>query len=113
MDRCLQIPEVLRLICDQIPNGDSYNRRRLFVTALSCRALLEPALDSLWFSLQGIEPLISCLPEDLLMKEMKKGGGGSASTLKYTHVVSLSTPFTLAVPDELKLGGFIRVYVGP
>ncbi|KAJ3534616.1 hypothetical protein NMY22_g6848 [Coprinellus aureogranulatus] len=75
------IPEILRLICDQIPN-DLYNRRRLFITALSCRALLEPALDSLWFSLDSLQPLVSCLPDDLFNKEQKKFS--DRSTVKYT-----------------------------
>lgn len=39
---------------------------------LACKAFLEPAVDRLWRSLTSFEPLVACLPEDLLRSEEKE-----------------------------------------
>lgn len=71
MNRCLQIPEILRLICDQIPSSTAFGRHRLYITALACRAFLEPALDSLWYSIHDLKPIIACLPQGLLKDQAR------------------------------------------
>ncbi|KAJ3528258.1 hypothetical protein NMY22_g9488 [Coprinellus aureogranulatus] len=63
MATSLAIPEILRLVCDGADKGTSLS------LALTCRAFLEPALDRLWNELASLQPLICCLPEDLLSKD--------------------------------------------
>ncbi|KAF6753229.1 hypothetical protein DFP72DRAFT_1069608 [Ephemerocybe angulata] len=59
MERCLQIPEVLHSICEELNPPDALSM------ALTSRALLEPGLDSVWYEIKSFDPLISCLPDDL------------------------------------------------
>ncbi|KAJ3523708.1 hypothetical protein NMY22_g11321 [Coprinellus aureogranulatus] len=56
MDQVLGIPEVLRSICNELGKKDC------LASALTCRALLEPSLDSLWHTVGSFEPFIHCLP---------------------------------------------------
>ncbi|KAF6751108.1 hypothetical protein DFP72DRAFT_498885, partial [Ephemerocybe angulata] len=65
MNTCLQAPEILQLICDQLPNEHPIHRQRLLAVALSCRALLEPALDRLWHRITSFRPLVTTLPRGL------------------------------------------------
>ncbi len=60
--RVLQCLELCRLICEQIGSKD---KRTLFQLCLSCKALMEPALDLLWYELDDLVPLMRCLPLDL------------------------------------------------
>jgi hypothetical protein len=57
---CLAISEVLRVVCG------SLWRKDLLSVALTCRGFLEPALDELWYEIPALEPLVACLPPDLL-----------------------------------------------
>ncbi|KAF6753203.1 hypothetical protein DFP72DRAFT_902184 [Ephemerocybe angulata] len=59
MDRCIWIPEILTLICNDL------DRKSALSAALTSRAFLEPALDKLWHTIDSFRPLIACLPEDL------------------------------------------------
>ncbi|KAF6753323.1 hypothetical protein DFP72DRAFT_902750 [Ephemerocybe angulata] len=61
----LQIPEVVRSICNEL------DRSSALAMSLTCRAFLEPGLDSLWHSLDSFEPLLACLPADLWRIEQK------------------------------------------
>jgi hypothetical protein len=56
MNPALSIPEVIRLVCNELDVKSSR------ATALTCRALLEPSLDRLWHTIETFEPFISCLP---------------------------------------------------
>ncbi|KAF5313413.1 hypothetical protein D9611_008516 [Ephemerocybe angulata] len=73
MNRCLQIPEILQLICNQLPYNRSSERQTLLAVALSCRALLEPGLDRLWYRIQFFKPILTILPSDLWKIEKKVG----------------------------------------
>ncbi|KAF6751674.1 hypothetical protein DFP72DRAFT_472458 [Ephemerocybe angulata] len=70
MNRCLRTPELLQLICNQVPNNTSEDRQRLLAVALSCRALLEPALDRLWYKMTSFKALMTTLPNDLWSREI-------------------------------------------
>ncbi|KAF5332856.1 hypothetical protein D9611_005395 [Ephemerocybe angulata] len=59
MDRCIWIPEILTLICNDL------DPKTALSAALTSRAFLEPALDKLWHTIDSFQPLIACLPEDL------------------------------------------------
>ncbi|KAJ7609867.1 hypothetical protein FB45DRAFT_1066435 [Roridomyces roridus] len=63
MHRCLQIPEVVRLICEQC------TPKTLAVVGRTCRAWSEPALDVLWQAQTSLLPLIRCLPSRILSEE--------------------------------------------
>ncbi|KAJ7083484.1 hypothetical protein C8R44DRAFT_862465 [Mycena epipterygia] len=56
MERCLQITEVLQVICDHM------SRRNLVSLSRTCRALRDPALDSIWHTQTSLVPLLKCLP---------------------------------------------------
>ncbi|KAF5313411.1 hypothetical protein D9611_008514 [Ephemerocybe angulata] len=80
MNRCLQAPEILQLICSQLPNDRPSDRQRLLAVALSCRALLEPALDRLWLKIPSFRPIMATLPTEL-WKVDKKGTGTNPWTV--------------------------------
>ena len=58
MRRTLEIDEIVQGIVSHVErNVDLRNM------ALVCRALYDPALDKLWSELDGLKPLIRCLPD--------------------------------------------------
>ncbi|KAF9003310.1 hypothetical protein BDQ17DRAFT_1355972 [Cyathus striatus] len=62
------IPEILRLICEQL-----YHKPTLASLARTCTAFENPALDTLWFELdEGFYPLAKCLPSDLWVEVERK-----------------------------------------
>ncbi|TEB21755.1 hypothetical protein FA13DRAFT_1716588 [Coprinellus micaceus] len=56
MEKCLQIPEILRYVCDELDTESCLS------AALTSRTFLEPALDRLWYHVDSMRPLICCLP---------------------------------------------------
>ncbi|EIW78499.1 hypothetical protein CONPUDRAFT_30971, partial [Coniophora puteana RWD-64-598 SS2] len=52
---------ILRIICDK----QDYTRD-LAALARTCLAFREPALDALWCSLDDVDPLLRCLPQNLI-----------------------------------------------
>jgi hypothetical protein len=63
MHPALHVDELVRLIvqhCNDLPYKE--HQRTLFNLALTCKPLLEPALDSLWSRLPSVIPLMSLLP---------------------------------------------------
>ncbi|KAF6753306.1 hypothetical protein DFP72DRAFT_1171094 [Ephemerocybe angulata] len=73
----LQIPAVIRSICDHL------DRRSALAMSLTRRAFLDPGLDSVWYSLDSFEPLLACLPTDLWRIEEKKIRDRSTLTSVY------------------------------
>ncbi|KAF6761369.1 hypothetical protein DFP72DRAFT_1062363 [Ephemerocybe angulata] len=61
MDNILQIYELTKLVCEEINDSPT-----LYAMALTCHALSEPSLDVLWRNIYSFEPLLCCLPPDLL-----------------------------------------------
>ncbi|EIW85493.1 hypothetical protein CONPUDRAFT_162679 [Coniophora puteana RWD-64-598 SS2] len=61
MHRALSISEVVHTIA-------SYHSEKKDLTALArtCREFSEPALDTLWWELDDLTPLLRCLPQDLV-----------------------------------------------
>ena len=59
MDHCLQIPEVVRVLCDGLSGKDAYSM------AMVARRFVEPALDVRWRDLTSFVPIVKCLPDDL------------------------------------------------
>lgn len=59
MEQCLQIPEIIRYICDEMGPKDALS------AALTSRQFLQPGLDSIWNEIDGFEAIIACLPSDL------------------------------------------------
>lgn len=62
MAHCLGVPEILRLVCNGV------DKRSCLSVGMACKAFLEPALDRMWHELTSFQPLICCLPEDLLVE---------------------------------------------
>ncbi|KAF8994461.1 hypothetical protein BDQ17DRAFT_1366810 [Cyathus striatus] len=67
----LQIPEILRQICECLMY---FEKPTLASLARTCRMLEEPALDVLWHSLNGFYPLAKCLPSNVW--DEKEDGSG-------------------------------------
>jgi len=78
MHTCLYISEIARMICShlrqmaqlhEMRTDDSSDfvqvRRTLAGLARTCRALKEPALDALWWDLDSLYPLLTCLPVEV------------------------------------------------
>ena len=72
MHRCLLIPELSSQIseyCTQLQDVSSAidrdDLRTLFALARTCRALLTPALDVMWYRQHTLVHLFKCLPGDL------------------------------------------------
>ncbi|KAF5337256.1 hypothetical protein D9611_002913 [Ephemerocybe angulata] len=74
MHQCLRIPEVVRNICDCLAQS------HLLSVALTSLTLLEPALDSIWESIDTFDPIIACLPADLWRKDEVEGPSGDSYT---------------------------------
>ncbi|KAF6751096.1 hypothetical protein DFP72DRAFT_908466 [Ephemerocybe angulata] len=81
ISRCFQAPEILQLICAQLPIDRTSDRQRLLAFALSCKAILEPALDRLWFKIPSFRPIMTTLPADLWKAERKPGPNSNRYTL--------------------------------
>ena len=60
MHQVFIIPELVRLI---IRSGRT--RAITLAFASTCRAFLEPSMDTLWEVLKSLAPLVRCLPSDL------------------------------------------------
>lgn len=65
MHQCLCIDEILQDVAIYLQ--DSGECADLAHMALSCRAFYEPAITELWSSLEGLKPLIQCLPTDAIV----------------------------------------------
>lgn len=65
MQRGLDILDIRLLICKEIDTFSVHRGRTLSALARSCRSFKDPALGTLWHSLSTLDPLFSCLPEDL------------------------------------------------
>ena len=68
MHPCLLIDEIVQNVAAHVEYGKS--RRSM---ALTCRAFFEPAVARLWaHSLEGLKPLVRCLPEDAVSEHSDK-----------------------------------------
>ncbi|KAJ3544809.1 hypothetical protein NMY22_g2646 [Coprinellus aureogranulatus] len=83
MHQCLRIQEVVVNICDELDEGSALS------IALTRKAFLEPALDSLWRHLTSFAPLVACLPRDSLKEvEIKTDRGSRMMCLQRTITAS-------------------------
>jgi hypothetical protein len=48
------------------------SRATLAALARTCRTFEEPALDTLWRNIDGLKPIVSCMPEFVVV-QMKEG----------------------------------------
>ncbi|KII91891.1 hypothetical protein PLICRDRAFT_52018 [Plicaturopsis crispa FD-325 SS-3] len=66
MHHCLQISEIISQVCSELYKVDgAVTLVDLARLARTCRALCDPALDTLWHTLPSLDPLIRTLPADL------------------------------------------------
>lgn len=74
MHRCLQIPEILRIILDDIGQprmpdqsfSQRTNLRTYAAMAQTCKLFYEPSMDILWTTLHSVDPLMGCLPDPII-----------------------------------------------
>lgn len=69
MHRCLQIPEILRTILEEVlarsehyewlPPIELYTYAAM---ARTCKAFYDPSMDCLWATLPTLDPLANCMP---------------------------------------------------
>ncbi|KAF6753330.1 hypothetical protein DFP72DRAFT_902766 [Ephemerocybe angulata] len=92
MNRCLLIHEILCAICDNLEDSE------LVSAALTTKAFLEPALNSLWRELDSFRPIVSCLPPMDDIWVVKEGPssftGGQPTQILY--------PRRIIVPKDLE-----------
>ena len=65
----LQCPELLRFICKQIGTDDKRTLARL---CLTCKSLMGPALDEMWYKLDSLDPLVRCMDSDLYEQKVER-----------------------------------------
>jgi len=64
MHVCLQIPELQDRIVSEL------DAHCLVSLARVCKELVNQALDKIWRSIEGIEPFLACLPEELVVHSL-------------------------------------------
>ncbi|KAG1869004.1 hypothetical protein DFJ58DRAFT_857325 [Suillus subalutaceus] len=68
MHACLQVPEILRMIFEEVTQVTNSVVRPSYATlyhlAMTCRAFRGPALDLLWAHIPTSDVLVLCLPQD-------------------------------------------------
>jgi hypothetical protein len=74
--RTMSMPE-LRWKIFQLVDLEPSREKTLLALALTCESFTGPALDLLWRELDGLGPLIRCLPPTLWKLERRKAGRGS------------------------------------
>ncbi|KAF5313356.1 hypothetical protein D9611_008472 [Ephemerocybe angulata] len=116
MNRCLQAPEILQLICNQLPNDQKEDRQRLRALALSCRALLEPALDRLWYKVHSLAFFIPTLPASMWKVESVTPGSRPKYTLMGLNRAILTADLVRYLSyyapriQEIELGGLTSTF---
>ncbi|KAJ7617651.1 hypothetical protein DFH06DRAFT_1364343 [Mycena polygramma] len=80
MHRVLQIPELVELVCSQIPSGYSAGdhgvsgRHDLAILARTAKIFLNPALDNLWSTQYTLAHILRCMPVGLWTEPMPARG---------------------------------------
>jgi len=72
--RTMGVSELRWKIFQMVDLGPSRNKT-LLALALTCESFTEPALDLLWRELDGLDPLIRCLPPTLWKLERREARG--------------------------------------
>ena len=79
------IDEIMRIIAHDVTD-----RRDLLHLGQTCHTMYEPAMNELWYHLDGLKPLIQCLPDDATAIDTDS---------KYRHDPIVST--TLDISDKV------------
>ncbi|KAJ7628152.1 hypothetical protein DFH06DRAFT_1442002 [Mycena polygramma] len=92
MHRVLQIPELVELVCSQIPSGYDTSdhgvsgRHDLAILARTAKIFLNPALDNLWGAQYTFVNIVRCMPVDL-WNEPLTARGRSMDHLELTRPI--------------------------
>lgn len=84
MHRCLEIPEILSLICYELSGPSQLtpqSQASLIALARTSQNFKEPALDALWRYQTSLIPLVKCLPED----SWEYGVEGNVKSLRFSR----------------------------
>jgi hypothetical protein len=88
--RCLRLPEILEPISWELGSHGYRSRCSvLLALGLTCKSLLDPAMDLLWLEQQGLGSLIKTLSSDV----WKEFPGGDWDPQRYTLVGNLMPVF--------------------
>ncbi|KAJ7113849.1 hypothetical protein C8R44DRAFT_929435 [Mycena epipterygia] len=133
MHRCLEIPEVIRMIFGHLA-GEPSDTTALGRLAITCLAFMDPALDTLWCNQVRLEPLLYFLPgiwdppnEDPCFGRHRLFLRLSLTTcdehsLDLFELLANSFPFDLLLPNLQNLAWisynhrslpYIRLFLGP
>lgn len=100
MHRCLRIDEIVRFIASCL-DDEQHRRSNLAHMALTCHAFYGPATTKLWSRLDGLKPLIQCLPADAIEVEDEhdREPGAIVSAHVMIHDVSNAIHFRRKLSD--------------
>ena len=93
MHHCLEVQELIALICALVPDGDiptTTDHRTLVTLARTCRKFKNPALDVLWRTQTSLAPIVN-----LFLAE------GKGKTVRFTTGVNLGC-FSLTLSNLLR-----------
>lgn len=64
MHRCLYVREIVeRIVNDILESNYAWRYETLADLAVVCKAFYEPSMNAFWRDLDGLGPLVRCLPE--------------------------------------------------
>ena len=86
MHRCLQIPELLSIIFENVHKDESCGPATVAALARTARCFEDAALNVLWSTQLTLVPLIKCFPSELL----KETGGEDGLCTLVSHSFELS-----------------------
>ena len=64
MHDCLRVQDIIYDIIKIF--AETRDRRSIAAIARTCKSFHEPAMDALWRKLDGLGPLLECMPSDLI-----------------------------------------------
>ncbi|KAH6909955.1 hypothetical protein BKA70DRAFT_1187734 [Coprinopsis sp. MPI-PUGE-AT-0042] len=104
MHRCLAVPELVRSIFSYL----SQHKSTLVALVVTCRALRNPAMNELWYHVEGLPPLLMAMPKDLWLARPRTGNNvwqkpSTASRIRSLSICTIRDNRPLAVLPEVYL----------
>lgn len=81
MHRVFLIEEILHQIVEGLVNTRHAGAPDLVSFALTSKVILELALDSIWYTLPNISPVVRCFPRESELQGIKDTSGNRVSTV--------------------------------
>jgi len=90
----------------QLVNLEFSRKKTLLALALTCKSFTGPALDLLWRKLDGLDPLIRCLPPTLWKLEKQKAGLKLVSQI-LAHIRECANLLSTGIPKGYDVGRLV------